>query len=212
MVKHGRNKKRRSGRIGRTKLKNRNYAKFKPPQIKCAITRAHWNPRKSAAENLKNLGLTDLRSNNNNTATNKNINNNIREKEQQEMIILSSPTDSNRVYTSNTDEDSKEQEQQSETCKFVEAYNNTNCSISNNKKKRHFMSMSIEDQKYIVSCLTKYSKEGEIDYTVIVRDIKVNTMQYTENQLKKLCTKFLQLPEKQRKVPIPESLAGLIES
>lgn len=58
MVKHGRNKKRRAGRIGKTKLKNRTYRKFKPTEISNHIIREHWDPTKTPTENLKKMGLT----------------------------------------------------------------------------------------------------------------------------------------------------------
>jgi len=58
MVKHGRNKKRRAGRIGRTKLKNRNFRFFKPPQITDLVVKESWNPKRSAAENMAALGLS----------------------------------------------------------------------------------------------------------------------------------------------------------
>ena len=57
MVQHGRNKKRRAGRTGRTKLKNQTYAKFKPPQYGDPVIQANWDPSKSPTMNLKNLGL-----------------------------------------------------------------------------------------------------------------------------------------------------------
>lgn len=57
MVKHGRNKKRRAGRIGRTKLKNRNYAKFKPTEMKNSMCKKNWDPTKSAAVNYSKMGL-----------------------------------------------------------------------------------------------------------------------------------------------------------
>mmetsp|Transcript_2962 Transcript_2962/g.4150 ORF Transcript_2962/g.4150 Transcript_2962/m.4150 type:complete len:182 (-) Transcript_2962:69-614(-) len=60
MVRHARNKKRRAGRIGKVKLKNRNYAKFKPPQINDPKIKALWDPTKSPSINMRNLGLTSL--------------------------------------------------------------------------------------------------------------------------------------------------------
>lgn len=63
MVKHARNKKRRAGRIGKTKLKNRTYRFFKPPQITDQVIREHWNPKKSPKENLETLGLCSLPNN-----------------------------------------------------------------------------------------------------------------------------------------------------
>lgn len=57
MVKHGKNKKRRAGRIGKTKLKNRNFRFYKPPQITDTVMKEHWDPRKSPSINMANLGL-----------------------------------------------------------------------------------------------------------------------------------------------------------
>uniref|UniRef100_A0A7S2NXJ9 Nucleolar protein 16 n=1 Tax=Leptocylindrus danicus TaxID=163516 RepID=A0A7S2NXJ9_9STRA len=52
-----RNKKRRSGRIGKTKLKNRSYKVFKPPQYEDNTIAQTWDPRKSASYNLEQMGL-----------------------------------------------------------------------------------------------------------------------------------------------------------
>mmetsp|Transcript_25966 Transcript_25966/g.29705 ORF Transcript_25966/g.29705 Transcript_25966/m.29705 type:complete len:169 (-) Transcript_25966:128-634(-) len=54
-----RTKKRRSGRIGRTKLKNRfNFKRFDPnPKIKDKIIRENWDPSKSPSANLASMGL-----------------------------------------------------------------------------------------------------------------------------------------------------------
>jgi nucleolar protein 16 len=57
MVKHGATKKRRSGRTGRTKLKNRNHQFYKPPNILDKTVREMWNPRKSPAQNMADMGL-----------------------------------------------------------------------------------------------------------------------------------------------------------
>jgi len=58
--------------------------------------------------------------------------------------------------------------------------------------------MPEEDQKYIANCMAKY---GE-DYGKIFRDIKVNKMQYSEAQLRKMGARFLLLDAEQRKVEI----------
>eukprot|EP00339_Tiarina_fusa_P023910 CAMPEP_0117035992 /NCGR_PEP_ID=MMETSP0472-20121206/25525_1 /TAXON_ID=693140 ORGANISM="Tiarina fusus, Strain LIS" /NCGR_SAMPLE_ID=MMETSP0472 /ASSEMBLY_ACC=CAM_ASM_000603 /LENGTH=175 /DNA_ID=CAMNT_0004745621 /DNA_START=67 /DNA_END=594 /DNA_ORIENTATION=- len=58
MVKHGKDKKRRSGRVGKTKLKNRTYHRWNPnPRFTDPTIKAHWDPSKSPAVNLANLGL-----------------------------------------------------------------------------------------------------------------------------------------------------------
>mmetsp|Transcript_6747 Transcript_6747/g.9932 ORF Transcript_6747/g.9932 Transcript_6747/m.9932 type:complete len:171 (+) Transcript_6747:143-655(+) len=57
MVKHGRAKKRRAGRTGRTKLKNGNYRIFRPATIKDPVIKAMWDQRRSPAANMETLGL-----------------------------------------------------------------------------------------------------------------------------------------------------------
>ena len=57
MVKHGRNKKRRAGRLGKTKLKNCNYQFHKPAQISDSVIREKWQVKKSLSSNMTRLGL-----------------------------------------------------------------------------------------------------------------------------------------------------------
>jgi len=66
--------------------------------------------------------------------------------------------------------------------------------------------LSIEKQEYMARCMTKHSD----NYLKIFRDIKVNDMQYTENQLKKMGSRFLLLTESQRRVDVPEKVEHLI--
>lgn len=57
MVRHGKTKKRRAARTGRSTLKNRNYQFYKPPRIDDDAVRAAWDPRKSPAQNMASMGL-----------------------------------------------------------------------------------------------------------------------------------------------------------
>lgn len=61
MVKHGRNKKRRAGRIGKTKLKNKgNFKRWDPDlhkKIKNPTIQEHWDPSKSFQANFAAIGL-----------------------------------------------------------------------------------------------------------------------------------------------------------
>jgi hypothetical protein len=58
MVKHGRAKKRRAGRIGRVKLKNRSWVRFDPkPKLGDPSLKQFWDPSMSAKANLDRLGL-----------------------------------------------------------------------------------------------------------------------------------------------------------
>lgn len=61
---------------------------------------------------------------------------------------------------------------------------------------------SAGEQKYIVRLLAKHGD----DYTAMFRDIKVNNMQHTETQLRKMASRFLLLDEEQRVVDIPERI------
>ena len=83
------------------------------------------------------------------------------------------------------------------------------------KKKSKRLPLNEEEQKYVVKCLKKYGglkKTGidtdedlisrinvnDIQYTKMFRDIKVNTMQHTEDKLRKMCSRFLLLDPEQR--------------
>ena len=61
---------------------------------------------------------------------------------------------------------------------------------------------SAEDQKYIARLLAKHGD----DFTAMFRDIKVNNMQHTETQLRKMASRFLLLDEEQRVVDVPERI------
>ena len=50
-----RNHRRRAGT--KCKLKNGNFSRYRPPQIQDATVKEHWNPNKSAQQNMANLGL-----------------------------------------------------------------------------------------------------------------------------------------------------------
>jgi nucleolar protein 16 len=65
--------------------------------------------------------------------------------------------------------------------------------------------LSAQDQRYIAKCMTKYGD----DYTAMFRDIKVNNMQCTETQLRKMASRFLLLDEEQRTVQVPEKIEAL---
>jgi hypothetical protein len=65
-----------------------------------------------------------------------------------------------------------------------------------------------EDQKYIAKCMSKYGD----DYGRSFRDIKINYMQHTENQLRKLGARFLLLSPDERLVDVPKKVESLVES
>lgn len=61
---------------------------------------------------------------------------------------------------------------------------------------------SPDDQKYVCRLLAKHGT----DYTAMFRDMKVNKMQHTEQQLRKMASRFLLLDEEQRVVDIPQCI------
>ena len=66
--------------------------------------------------------------------------------------------------------------------------------------------LSEDDEIYMAKCMTKYVN----DYSSMFRDIKINNMQYTENQLRKMGSRYILLTSTQRRVPIPECIQHLM--
>jgi Ribosome biogenesis protein Nop16 len=173
MVKHGRNKKRRAGRIGRTKLKNNSFRRWDPkPKIVDAVVRQHWDPSKSPSVNLANLGL------------------------------LARPNDDAKNIAPS------ERIHPNKNVNIVELFDIPDSDELREQKRQRRCPLEEEDQKYIVKCLAKYGD----DYGKAFRDTKVNYMQHTENQLRKMGARFLLLNAEQRVVPVPEKVKPLLES
>ena len=168
MVKHGRNKKRRAGRIGRTKLKNKgNFKRWDPDlhkKIKNPVIREHWDPSKSFSANFAAIGLVG------------NPNSDMRN---------TNPSKTPKPVTDFS---------------AVELFDVPDSDKFGQQKKYH--PMNEEDQKYIAKCISKYGD----DYGRAFRDIKINYMQHTENQLRKLGARFLLLSPEERVADIPEKL------
>mmetsp|Transcript_37166 Transcript_37166/g.54693 ORF Transcript_37166/g.54693 Transcript_37166/m.54693 type:complete len:165 (+) Transcript_37166:99-593(+) len=57
MVKHGTNKKRRSGRTGKTKLTNKNFIRIIPKKFHDETVKSNWDNSKTAIANLSAMGL-----------------------------------------------------------------------------------------------------------------------------------------------------------
>ncbi|VEU38623.1 unnamed protein product [Pseudo-nitzschia multistriata] len=175
MVKHGRNKKRRAGRIGKTKIKNSgNFKRWDPDlhkKIKNPTVREHWDPSKSFTANLAAIGLVG------------NPNSDVRN-----TNPLQKPkavTDVSAIELFDIPDSDELAEQKEKRCPINE-----------------------EDQKYIAKCMSKYG----VDYGRAFRDIKINYMQHTENQLRKLGARFLLLSSDQRIVDVPEKVKSLVST
>ena len=198
MVKHGRNRKRRAGRIGRTKLKQKgNYKRWDPNiKIKNSIIRDNWDISKSPTINLTNMGL------------------------RADVNTAPSPSSSSLLQ----DGDQELRQNNNNNSSIIQLFDIPDSDELNNKKKR--LPLNEEEQKYIVKCLKKYGKNcldsiinkssgttgtatntaqtpfntntDEINYKKMFRDIKINNMQYTEEKLRKMCTRYILLDPEQR--------------
>jgi Ribosome biogenesis protein Nop16 len=63
-----------------------------------------------------------------------------------------------------------------------------------------------DEEKYMAMCMAKWGD----DYTAMFRDIKVNTLQHTEEKLRKMGSRFLLLTSEQRRVQVPENVKDLL--
>uniref|UniRef100_A0A7S4AM78 Nucleolar protein 16 n=1 Tax=Pseudo-nitzschia australis TaxID=44445 RepID=A0A7S4AM78_9STRA len=175
MVKHGRNKKRRAGRIGKTKIKNEgNFKRWDPDlhkKIKNPVVREHWDPSKSFTSNLAAIGLVG------------NPNSDIRN-----TNPLQTPKAVTDVST-------------------IELFDIPDSDQLGEEKEKRYP-INEEDQKYIAKCMSKYGD----DYSKAFRDIKINYMQHTENQLRKLGARFLLLASDERVVNVPEKVKCLLSA
>lgn len=160
MVKHGRNKKRRAGRIGKTKLKNRSFRRWDPnPRFTNDIVKQNWDVSKSPSENLRTLGL-----------------------------VAKPNQDVQRIH---------EYRQSNPATPVVELFDIPDSDIIRSRRE---LPLKEDDQKYIAKCMSKHG----VAYDKMFRDIKLNYMQHTETQLRKMGARFLLLSDDQRKVPVPE--------
>jgi hypothetical protein len=63
-----------------------------------------------------------------------------------------------------------------------------------------------EEETFIAGAMGKYGEE----YIKMFRDLKVNKMQYTENQLRKMGARFLLRAPQPRRVDVPEKVKPLL--
>jgi len=180
MVRKASAKKRRAGRIGKTKLKNRNYQFYKPPQFTDGAVRTAWDSRKSPSVNMANMGLRSL------------VNN---------EIITSRASSVKRNADGSGAENSK-----AVAIELFDIPDSDTLIIPGKTLAMRMLPVSIEDQKYMRKCLAKYGD----DYGRMARDIKVNDMQHTENKVRKMAARFFLLTESQLRVEVPEKVKHLM--
>jgi nucleolar protein 16 len=63
-----------------------------------------------------------------------------------------------------------------------------------------------EEEEYVCKCMTKYG----VNYTRMFRDTKLNDMQYTEETLRKMGSRYMLLTPDQRRVDIPDKIKHLV--
>ena len=174
MVKHGRNKKRRAGRYGKTKIKHKNNFKRNDPELfqklaeKVPTLGKHWDPNKSISVNCASMGLM---------VGNPNV-------DMRDTSKKKYSRDSNGGATTTV----------------IQLFDIPDSDPMGNRTKK-IRAVSIDDQKYIARCISKY---GE-DYSRAFRDTKTNYMQYTETQLRKLAARYLLLSPEDRLVELPKN-------
>jgi len=195
-VRHGRNRKRRAGRIGRTKLKNRNYSKFKPPQITDEVVRSNWDPTKTASVNMANLGLQS------------NLNDSVVKPASFASFPPTSTSDSKTTTTADSNKVSA-----------IELFNIPESDVIPAQTKRlRMLPVSVEDQQFIIKCIHKYGvgsseddDENDETFQKMACDIKVNDMQHTKNKLKKMVARFMLLEESQLRVEVSDEIKALMK-
>ena len=165
--------------------KNRNYQFYKPPQIKDKTVKALWDPRKSPAANMANMGLQSL------------VNSDI---DARGAITLANAHEKDPNL-------SKTQNKAIELFDIPESDKMNGITTLPGKTFAQIkLPVSVEDQKYISKCLAKHGD----NYRSMMRDVKTNDMQYTDTQLRKMAARFFLLGEEQIRVDIPENVQKLM--
>jgi hypothetical protein len=173
MVKHGTQKKRRSGRTGSVKLRQKVKNHSRPQHCTDLNVAKVWDKSKSVNYNYKQLGLATLTKDENDRHDNP-------------VASSNKPTDKSKA---------------------IELFDVPADGImpENRKNRIGRLPLSIQDQKYIVRLLEKYG----VNYVKMFRDIRINNMQHSEAQLKKMASKFYNLTDEQRRVSVSEKVLVL---
>jgi hypothetical protein len=72
--------------------------------------------------------------------------------------------------------------------------------------RRSIFPLKQEEEEYIAKCMTRWGD----NYKAMFRDLKVNNMQHTEEQLRKMGARFLLLTAQQRRVEVPAKVKPLL--
>ncbi|GAX22104.1 hypothetical protein FisN_6Hh352 [Fistulifera solaris] len=160
MVKHGHTKKRRAGRYGRTKLKNRSWVRWDPNPKVAKELKEKWNASLSPAANLQALGLV------------------AKPNQQGQTKPVGAPD-------------------------IIELFDIPDSDASSFRQKHP---LDKDEEEYIQKCMAKHGD----DYAAMFRDIRVNTLQHTEQKLRKLGARYLLLTPEQRRLKVPDNIKELL--
>jgi hypothetical protein len=88
---------------------------------------------------------------------------------------------------------------------IVELFDIPNSDELREQKRQRRCPLNQEEQKYIAKCMSKYGEDyGKAFW-------KLNYMQHTETQLRKMGARFLLLNEEQRVIELPEKVKPLMQ-
>ena len=164
-------------------IQNRNYQFYKPTQINDEAVRAQWDPRKSPAQNMANMGL---------------------------QAAVNSAIDCRAAFALSHVSKTVSERKAIELFDIPESDGMNNVDSITMLPGKTFalrkLPVSIEDQKYIHKCLELHGD----DYHGMMRDIKTNVMQHTDVKLKKMAARFYLLANDQLRVEIPEKVRHLM--
>lgn len=158
-------------------VQNNSFHRWNPkPKFTDPTVRKHWDPSKSPAINLANLGL-----------------------------IAKPNQDVHRSYDAIVDNDHENGEKKVDVVELFDIPDSDELRAAKQAKR---LPVSVEDQQYMVKCMSKYGT----DYKKMFQNVKINYMQHTEQQLRKLGARFLLLTPDQCKVPIPPNVQELFST
>jgi len=169
---------RKKSRQRKTRLKNRTYAKFIPPQFSSDAIKVNWDPHKSAATNLSSMGLT--------------LKSNIAVKDSTGKVVSD-------VYNRKIMTETPTPEHIKEKAKSPSDLFKTELVEKQTKGK---FTLSTIEQRYIGKLMMKHA----LNYKRMFWDKKLNFMQHTETTLSKMGDTFLKLNDDNRVVPIPDNV------
>ena len=138
-----------------------------------------WDPKKSSAVNMGNLGLAP---------------------DSNRAVAAGTPAFSGTVGPNSI---SSSPESSAKVVEFLDIPQADTLTGNDINERRRNLPLLEHDQKYAAKILGKHGK----DYRAAARDIKLNNKQFTPAQLKRICEKFLLLNKSQRSVPMPEGIS-----